>query len=155
MAKIIISPRVSNGRTNILTVKPFLILAKTILFRPSYDAIRAAYAWIVAFLPLANTGVSTIEELVHFDANLTSQCHFERVRDESLLLHIIETTSCSDVSAKASQLENTAALLPLSTATSDSLVYERLEIWPTFTNDTGLGYDLPSHRHADDGDLAY
>ena len=90
---------------------------------------------------------------MHFDTNLTSQCHFEGVRDDTLLFHIIETTNCSDVSAKASQLENTAALLPLSTATSDSLVYERLEIWPTFTNDTG--YDLPSHRHANDGDLAY
>ena len=95
------------------------------------------------------------EELVHFDTNLTSQYCFEEVRGDTLLFHIIETTSCSDVSAKASQLENTAALLPLSTATSDSLVYERLEIWPTFTNDTGLGYDLPSHRHVDDRDLAY
>ena len=60
MAKIMINARISNGRTNILTVKPFLILAKTILFRPHYNAIRAAYAWVVAFLPLANTGVPTI-----------------------------------------------------------------------------------------------
>ena len=85
MVKIIISPRISDSHANIHIVKTFLIPAKTILFRPRYNAIRAAYAWIVAFLPLANTGVSTIEELVHFDANLTSQCHFERVRDDTLL----------------------------------------------------------------------
>ena len=79
-----------------------------------------------------------------FGVNFISQFHLEGIKDGTLLSHIIETAICLDVSEK----QNESVGEPFNT-----FVFQQTRILPAPT-DRAI-YDVPSHRHADDGDLAY